>query len=516
MLRLPPVFRVLSLVLLAAPALAAQERIDADAIAHIRAEGFDRSRVLETAVRLSDLNGPRLAGSPGYLSAAATAQQRLREFGVASVRMEPWGRRGLGWEIERFSVEMTVPWYLNLNAIPKGWSTSTAGAVSGAPLLVQIRSDDDLERYRGHLRGRIVMNGALVPVRDRWTVPAVRWTDAQLDSLARLAEPGEPRTYREDSEAWFEALAQRERIERFYRDEGVALIIEGSTNPVALRATGHVSYTTEPRERVPAVVIARSEFNQIVRLLEAGVPVELEAAVRTRFMQQDTLGYNIVAEIPGADRRLRDEVVMLGGHFDSWHVGTGATDNAAGVAVAMEAMRILRAAGLQPRRTVRLALWDGEEQENYHGSLGYVRRHYGDPETMRLLPGHRTLSAYFNVDNGTGRIRGIFAQGNTRVMPVFRELLAPFEDLGAHTVSIANVGSTDHIPFTAVGLPGFQFIQDRLDYFARTHHTSLDVADYLVEDDMKQAAVVLAALVYHVANRDERLPRIPLPARDDP
>jgi carboxypeptidase Q len=492
--------------------LAAQERIDAEAIARIREEGFERSRVLETAIRLSDLNGPRLAGSPGYLRAAAWARAELEGWGVEA-RLEPWGRRGLGWEIERFSVEMTAPYYLKLHAIPKAWSTSTEGAVAGEPLLVRIAGEEDFERYRGRLRGRIVLNGALVPVRDRWTAPAVRWTEAQLDSLARVPAPAGGPTYREDQDEWEAMLAARERIEAFYAEEGVALVVEGSANPVALRVTGHVSYTTDPRGRVPAVVIGRSQFNQLVRMLEAGVPVRLECAVRTRFAAGDSLGYNVIGEIRGSDRRLRSQVVMMGGHLDSWHVGTGATDNAAGVAVVMEAMRILRATGLQPRRTVRVALWDGEEQEDFHGSRGYVRRHFGDPDTGASGPGHGLLSGYFNVDNGTGRIRGIFAQGNRAAAPVFRELLAPFADLDAATVSLAGAGSTDHIPFDAVGLPAFQFIQDRIDYSARTHHTSLDRADYLLEDDLKQAAVVLAALVYHVAMRDERLPREPLPGR---
>jgi carboxypeptidase Q len=499
-------------LLVAAPALHAQERIDHDAIARIRDEGFNRSQVLETALRLSDLNGPRLAGSAGYARAAEWARGTLDAWGLTGARLEPWGRRGAGWEIERFTAEMTAPWYVNLHAIPKAWSTPTPAPVRGTPVLVRIRSEQDFERYRGTLRGRIVLNGALEPVRDRFTVPATRWTQAELDSLARLQDPGEPATYGEDSDGWLEGLARRERIERFLAEEGVALVVEGSTNPVALRASGHVSYTTDPRGRVPALVISRGEFNQVVRLLERDVPVELAVSIHTRFTDADSLGYNVVAELPGTDRRLRDEVVMLGGHLDSWHVGTGATDNAAGVAVAMEAMRILRAAGLQPRRTIRVALWDGEEQEEYHGSMGYVRRHFGDPATLRLLPDHRRLSAYFNLDNGTGRIRGIWAQGNHAAVPIFQQLLAPFADLEATTVSIANVGSTDHIPFQSVGLPGFQFIQDRLDYFARTHHTALDGADYLMEDDMKQAAVVLASLVYHVANRDARLPRGPLPA----
>jgi carboxypeptidase Q len=508
-----PAYRFTLLLLFSlAPAAGAQERVDHDAIARIRDEGFNRSRVLETATLLSDGHGPRLAGSAGYTRAAEWTLGRMRELGVENARLEPWGRRGAGWEIERFSAEMTSPWYLNLNAIPKAWSTPTSGYVTGTPLLVQIRGEQDLERYRGQLRGRIVMNGSVLPIADRWSVPAVRWSEAQLDSLARLTDPGEPASYWDDTEGWLEALAGRERVERFFREEGVALVIEGSANPVALRAAGHVSYTTDPDHRVPALIVSRSEFNQMARQIEAGLPVELRVAIETRFTRTDSLGYNVIGEIPGSDRRLRNQVVMLGGHFDSWHVGTGATDNAAGVAVAIEALRILRATGLQPRRTIRAAFWDGEEQEDYHGSTGYVRTHFGDPETMRLRRGHANLSAYFNIDSGTGRIRGVYTQGNRQVVPIFQALLAPFQDLGAATVSIANTGSTDHMPFNAVGLPGFNLIQDRIDYHARTHHSALDRADYLIEEDLQQAAVVLASLIYHVANRDERLPRGPLPS----
>jgi carboxypeptidase Q len=508
--RLTPVL-LLAIVPLATVA-SAQERIDHDANARIRDEGFHRSRVLETATMLADGFGPRLAGSPGYDRAARWTLERMTEFGIQNARLEPWGRRGAGWEIERFSAEMTAPWYLNLNAIPKAWSTPTQGEVAGTPVLVQIRNDGDMERYRGQLRGRIVMNGSVVPIADRWTVPASRWTDAQLDSLARLTDPGEPASYLADAGGWFEALEQRERIERFFREEGVALTIEGSANPVALRAAGHISYTTEPRDRVPALIVSRSEFNLLARRVQAELPTELRVSIATRFSQTDSVGYNVVGEISGTDRRLRDQVVMVGGHFDTWHVGTGATDNAAGIAVAIEALRILRATGLQPRRTIRAAFWDGEEQEDYLGSTGYVTRNFGDRNTMRLLPAHARLAAYFNTDSGTGRIRGIYTQGNRAVVPIFQAILAPFADLGAATVSIANVGSTDHIPFQAVGLPGFNLIHDRLDYHTRTHHTALDTGDYLIEEDLQQAAVVLASLLLHVANRDELLPRGPLPA----
>jgi Zn-dependent M28 family amino/carboxypeptidase len=267
---------------------------------------------------------------------------------------------------------------------------------------------------------------------------------------------------------------------------------------------------------VPSFVVDRGDYQRVVNLVENGIPVKLEVSLKTRVLPTDSIGYNVIAEIPGTDPALHDEVVMLGGHFDGYPVGTDATDNAAGSAVAMEVLRILKATGARPRRTIRLALWDGEEHEDYWGSMGYVKKHFGDPETMRLLPAQSKISAYFNFDNGTGRIRGIYMQGNEAVRPIFSALLEPFADLGAATLSIVNKGSTDHMPFTSVGIPAFNFIQDPIDYETRTHHSNRDVAYYLIENDLKQAAVVTASVVLHVANRDGLLPRLPLPSPHTP
>jgi Zn-dependent M28 family amino/carboxypeptidase len=262
---------------------------------------------------------------------------------------------------------------------------------------------------------------------------------------------------------------------------------------------------------VPAMVVAYPDYLRLQHLVERDMAPTLEVNVQTRSERGDSVGYNVIAELPGSDPRLRAQVVMVGGHFDSWTAGTGATDNAAGTAVAMEAVRLLTATGARPRRTIRVALWDGEEHEDYHGSLGYVRRHLGDPESMRLKPAHATVSAYFNFDNGTGRVRGVYLQGNAAVRPIFARFLAPFADLGAGTLTLKNVGSTDHMPFTSVGIPAFTFIQDPIDYEERTHHTNLDVAANLLENDLKQAAVVTAAMLYQTANLDALLPRTPSP-----
>jgi carboxypeptidase Q len=491
----------------------ASERIDDDINSRIRAEETQHSQVLETATMLSDISGPRLAGSSNYMSAARWARDRMMSWGLSNAALEPWGKRGRGWELERFSAEMTAPYYLRISAIPKSWSPPTSSVVAGQPVLVSVRSDSDFVRYRGKLRGAIVMNGGIAAPRNRFALMGERLTDAHLDSLSRMVDPGEPHTYWEDFDGYVIALAARNKVADFFREEGAVAVLEPSRTSDALGAGSFASYATERSGAVPALIVARDHYDRIVRIVQHGVPVRLELSINAHYTSNDSLGYNIVAELPGADPRLSSEVVMVGGHFDSWHAGTGATDNGAGVAVAMEALRVLMTVGARPRRTIRVALWDGEEQEDYFGSKGYVKRHFGDPETMQLLPEHSKLSAYFNVDNGTGKIRGIYLQSNAAVRPIFAAFLEPFRDLGATALTIKNEGGTDHMPFSAVGLPAFEVIQDPIDYETRTHHTNLDVADYLLEDDLKQASIVMASLLYRTASRDDKLPRLPLPAQ---
>jgi carboxypeptidase Q len=481
-------------------------------LARIRDEGFKRSQVLETALGLSDLNGPRLSGSAGYLRAANWARDRLAGWGLAHAALEPWGRRGPSWELDRYSVEMTAPTYLRVNAVPRAWALPTNGVVSGAPVLVRIDSDSDYARYRGTLRGAIVLDGT--PRRfDRAAEPMARFTDGQLDSLTRLTDPGSPHGYWEDYDDFAHSLEARTKLFSFFKREGVAAVLESSWTPGVLRADGFDSYATRIDSAVPTFVVAREHYSRILRLAQRGVPVRLELSLAARFTQTDSLGYDVVAELPGSDPALAPQVVMIGGHLDSWIGGTGATDNAAGCAVAMEVMRMLLAVGAHPRRTVRIGLWDGEEPTaDYSGSVGYVKHHYGDPATVRLLPEHATFDAYFNLDNGSGKIRGLYLQGDSAARPVFARLLAPLADLGAATLTIANTGSTDHISFVGVGLPAFEFIQDPVDYDSRSHHSVLDVGDLLLEDDLEQAAVVMASVVYQTAMLDEHIPRSGLPA----
>jgi carboxypeptidase Q len=472
--------------------------------------------VFETATMLSDGFGPRLAGSPEYRKAAEWARNELASYGLAGATLEPWGkRRGRAWTVDAHSIEMTAPYYARIVAYPKAWSPPTAGVVRGTPMVVNIRADSDLVRYRGQLRGKIILNGAASdparPDPERFEPLARRFGDAELDSMRRITKPGSPEDYWDDAEGYAENVARRQRVAVLLKNEGVAALLEPSRNPNGVGVSGYQAYDSDVSGAVPAFVVQRSDYDRIVNLVNRKIPVTLRLSLSARYLPDDATGYNVVAELPGTDPTLRDEVVMVGGHFDSWTAGTGATDNAAGSAVAMEALRILKSVGAAPRRTIRVALWDGEEHEDYFGSLGYVKKHFGDPETMKLLPAQAKVSAYFNIDHGTGRVRGIYTQANEAVRPIFDQILAPFADVGATTTTLKNEGSTDHMPFVSVGIPAFTFIQDPIDYEPRTHHTNLDVASLLLKDDLTQASVVVASVLYHVANRAELLPRRPLP-----
>ncbi len=496
---------VLSLLLIA-------QAPDTAVLARIRDEGLHRSRVMETAIGLSDLNGSRLAGSSGYRRAAEYAARRMKDWGLTNSGLESWGRHAPSWELDRFSVEMLAPHYLRVSAFPRAWSPATLGVVRGAVTLVQVRADSDFAKYHGKLRGLIVMNGTLTPLRDREASPFNRFSTRDLDSLASLTDPGEPHDFWEDTGDYAAGIARRRNIVAFFKREGAIALLEPSRNQVALGAQGDDGYGTPFHGGLPSFVVGWQHWTQLVRMAQAKQPIRLELSLRAHLVPSDTTGYNVVAELPGSDPALAPQVVMLGGHLDSWASGTGATDNAAGCAIVMEALRILKATDARPRRTIRVALWDGEESgEDYMGSAGYVKRHFGDPVTMQLKPEHAQLSAYYNVDNGSGRLEGIYLQGNAELRDQYAAWLAPLKDLGAATVTIANTGSTDHMSFVSVGLPGFQFITDELDYETRTHHSDFDIAGYLSEDDLKQAAVVVATLAYETAMADDMVKRGALP-----
>lgn len=543
---------VFALLLLGAvPAAApAEENVDLATIHRIKDEAFRGSHVMDHLFYLTDVNGPRLTNSPGFRAAADWSVRQLKDWGVPGARLEKWGTFGRGWSLARFSAHMQAPVYAPLLGIPKAWSAATPGPVTAevvAAPLFSPREDPDrfdlpkvTERIRsytaaqkGKLKGRIVL---IEPARELTppTEPASeRYDDKKLADVAGAPDPFAPpplewpitRLPEEEKKRWqilgaypAEVLwdyvdrldRAYDRLNTFLHDEGAVAVL--STDQ---RGAGGILFAEKgglwaPDAAPPPVwvVLQPEAYYRLARLVERKIPVKVELDVAASFHDDVTDGFNVVAEIPGQKKKA--EVVMLGAHLDSWHSGTGATDNAAGCAVALEAMRILKALALPMDRTVRIALWSGEEQGLY-GSRGYVKEHFGDPVTMTLKPEHAKLAAYFNVDNGTGKIRGVYLQGNDMVRPIFDAWLAPFRDLGATTLTIRNTGGTDHQSFDDLGLAGFQFIQDPLDYGSRTHHSNLDVYDHVVPADLMQASALLASFVYEAATRPEMLPRKPLP-----
>ena len=497
---------------------------DSVVLRRLREETSAHSQVLRTATILSDVFGPRLAGSPNYRAAAEWARGELASYGVASAHLEAWGtRRGRTWTPTRYSVELFAPYYARLVAYPRAWSPATTGVVRGTPvLLTDVRADTDIARYGDRLRGKIVLLGEPPALDTSHVAPMIqRWTTRELDSLARLTDPGAPKDYWEDSgDEYLAHLRARQRVALALGRAGVAVVLTPSLVADAPSVNGYQAYDSDLSGAAPAFVLSRGDYARVVNLVRLArdarqpAPVlALDLATRSIIprTRDDSIGYDVIAELPGDDPTLGQEVVMAGGHFDSWTAGTGATDNAAGAAVVMEALRLLHAVGARPKRTIRIALWDGEEQEEYQGSMGYVRHHFGDPVTMRLLPEQTRISAYFNIDHGAGRIRGIRLQGNAAARPYLERVLAPLADLGATTVTIANRGETDHMPFVAVGIPAFTFLQDPLDYDTRTHHTNADVAASLFPADLQQAALVTAAVLFQTANLPQLLPRLSAP-----
>ncbi|HXF05746.1 MAG TPA: M20/M25/M40 family metallo-hydrolase [Blastocatellia bacterium] len=520
-----------------------QEKVDLDVIAKIKEEGLQRSRYMEILSYLTDVYGPRLTGSPHFKEAAEWARQKFTEWGLQNAHLEPWGPFGRGWSLEGFTLNIIKPRFAPLIGYPKAWSPSTKGTVRGPVVYLDVKSEGDLEKYRGKLKGAIVLIAPERQVSAHFQPQGARLSDERLLALAN-ADPaaGPGRRFQPSPEQRAAQQLEMKKWQLCY-SEGAAVVLEPGRGDGGTIFVGAVTYPVSPdtpfdrRPRpwaqdappaIPQVVVAVEHYNRLVRMINKGVPVELEVGITSQFHDQDLNGYNVIAEIPGTD--LKDEIVMLGAHFDSWHSGTGATDNAAGSAVVMEAVRILQALGIRPRRTIRVALWGGEEQ-GLLGSRAYVAEHFGrriDPQgppgsggsdrsdssaspRFELKPEHERFSAYFNLDNGTGKIRGVYMQGNEAVRPIFRAWLAPFRDMGASTLSLANTGGTDHLSFDAIGLPGFQFIQDPIEYDTRTHHSNMDVYDRIQEEDMKQAAVIMASFVYHAAMRDQKLPRKPLP-----
>ena len=488
----------------------AADTLDLDAIYRIKDEGLQRSKVMEIESYLTDVYGPRLTNSPEIKEAAEYAQKTMREWGLANVHLENWPF-GRGWQSQRFAAAALTPRAYPLIAYPKAWTPGTNGTVTGDAVIAVINEEKDFTTFKGKLRGKFVLGTAMRDVDAHFEAPGHRYTEEELVDVSKQAPAGG----RGRGRGNFGANQEFNRKKtQFWIDEGVAAVLDisrGDGGTLFVQGGGPRDAKEPPSP--PQIVLAVEHYGRIWRTLEKKVPVALQMNVENKFFDTDLNAFNIVGEIPGTDRA--DEVVMIGAHFDSWHTGTGATDNAAGSAVMMEAMRILKTTGVKMRRTVRIGLWSGEEQ-GLLGSNEYVKAHFADPATMQLKAEHAKFAGYFNVDNGTGLIRGVYLQGNEAVAPIFSAWMEPFKNMGMTTLSIRNTGGTDHLSYDAVGLPGFQFIQDEVEYNSRTHHSNMDVYERVQANDMMRNAVIVAAFAYNTANREEKLPRKPLPKPTPP
>ena len=499
------------LALLMLGSLNAQEEVDVVDV--IKKHGLDQSHVMEIASWMTDVYGPRLTGSPMLDKATDWAKSELESWGMSNVHLDEWGPFGRGWQLDGFSMHAMAPTYWPLIAYPKAWSPSVKG--TGEVIYLDIKEEEDIAKYKGQLSGKFVMIDTIRDVKLPFDAMASRHDATTLLNMANAGEPT-PRPRRRNraggfnlNRAIWEMLEVEKPIavlDRSYKGDLGTVFVSGAR-------TGGGSARDKGKEVVPQATLSVEHYNRILRMMDKGVPVTLSIDLTTSYHNEDEMEHNIIAEIPGTD--LKDEVVIFGAHFDSWHTGTGATDNGAGSSVMMEAARILletiKETGIQPRRTLRLALWTGEEQGLF-GSRRYVGEHYADfgesgftPQSIK--PAQANVSAYYNLDNGTGKIRGVYLQGNSAVANIFREWLEPFGDEEAQTLTLRNTGGTDHLPFDAVGIPGFQFIQEPMAYFTRTHHSNMDNWDHLSGDDLSQAATIVATFVWHTSQRDEKLPR---------
>ena len=541
------------------------ERIDLNAIYKIKAaelgdggrgggagrggRGPAREPIMETLYNLTDRYGPRLTNSPQYRAAGDWAVGQLKEWGLSNVHLEPWstvpppapannagpaateadsatadgppaGGRGPArgpipsWQVTGYSGAMIEPAYMPIIGYPQAWSGGTNGVLTGDAMLIEpIQTPADMDKVHGKLKGKIVLIAGNIELPLPTAPLAHRYTDEELNGLVPQTLPaggrgggrGGPNLSPQEQQAF------QRRQTTFWQDEGVLATITASARGQSgtVFASNGSPRTGDPTKNVPALAITAEHYNRIARLLDHNVPVKLSFDIKVDWDTSKTEAFNVIAEIPGTTKP--NELVMVGGHFDSWHMGTGATDNAVGSAVAMEVMRILKTSGLKMDRTVRMALWSGEE-EGELGSQAYVKDHFADTADMKLKPEHAGFAGYFNVDNGTGKIRGIYLQGNEMARPIFEQWFAAVKDLTPGTITIRNTGGTDHQSFDAVGLPGFQFIQDPLDYDTRTHHSNMDVYDRVQQADIEQMAIIEAFFVYNAATRPDKLPRKDLPA----
>ena len=524
-----------------------------ETIAKIKKEGMGKnSQVMKTMSYLTDVIGGRLTNSPNMKRANEWTRDTMAKWGMKNAHLEAWGPFGRGWSLKRFSAEVVAPQSFPVIAYPKAWSPSTKGAVTGKVVQLTYKTEADLEKYKGKLKNAIVFISKPRTLKADFTGFGKRFTDKELLAMANAQDPsinprpgglnippaqikgilaGRALTVKAMNMLIKEGAAVM--VDNSRAGSGGTLFVSGATvagdPPKTLKdlvagSSGAQAWNkASETNMIPQMTMATEDYNRIVRMLKLGEKVRMTVNIQAQYHDDDLMGYNTIAEIPGTDPKLKDEVVMLGGHLDSWHSSTGATDNGAGSAVAMEAARILLATGLKPRRTIRVALWSGEEQGLF-GSQAYVKQHFGEMEGgdffSRLLggklgklqkkPAYYKLSAYYNMDNGTGKFRGVWMQGNSAAAPIFRVWLKPFAKMGASTITLRNTSGTDHLSFDGLGLPGFQFIQDRIEYNTRTHHSNQDNYDRIQPKDMKHNATIMAAFVYQTAMMDGKIPRKPM------
>lgn len=522
----------------------------------IKDEGMNRSKVMDHISYLTDVIGGRLTNSPSMKRANEWTRDTMAKWGMQNAKLVPFGPWGRGWSLKSFSAQVNEPTPFPVIAFPKAWSTSTKGAVTGEVVFLEAPTEEDLMKYKGQLRGKIVLVSNVRKVDADFGGFGTRRTDESLETMAKWAPgtapagpgggPGGPGGFGGgNAETALKNAQAQARRANFFIEEGVAVLVDNSSKgsggtlfvsgasaaskipatnaEIATSRRSAYAKESEPFI-VPQMTMASEDYHRLVRMIKLGVKPKMTVDIQAQYHDEDLMGYNTVAEIPGTDPKLKDEVVMVGAHLDSWHAAGGATDNASGSAVAMEAARIIMASGLKPRRTIRVGLWSGEEQ-GLNGSREYVKQQFGEmrggggfgppqpnatrPELVKAA-NYDKLSVYYNLDNGTGKIRGVYMQGNAAVRPYFEAWLAPFSDLGAKTLTLQNTGGTDHLSFDRIGLPGFQFIQDEIEYSTRTHHSNQDNYDRIQADDMKQAATIMAAFVYQSAMMDEKMPRKPV------
>ena len=500
---------VLPLLLVVSAVFAQNENPDMTMMAKIREEGLNHSQVMEIVFNLTDANGPRLMQSPGYFRAANWAKNKLGSWGLVNANLEAWGKWGKGWELEKFYLAMTAPYYKPVIGFPKTFSKGTDGLAHAELILLDVKDSSGLAAYQGKLKDKMILLRRSDTLALGFQPDATRYNDSDLLKMAAYDPKAAAAPTRSHAmEAFMAAARLLSQVKKMAVQEGaLGILTTGSKNTDGtVFVQNGIPYNADMLPACNDISIAEEDFLTMQRLLEHGIPVTVDLELHSKIYGDDQQGYNVIAEIPGTDKKLKDQLVMIGGHLDSWQGSTGATDNAAGSAVMLEVVRILKAIDFKPRRTIRIALWGGEET-GLHGSKNYVKNHFTDTVTKKYNAAGDKISVYLNLDNGTGKIRGIYLQGNAAARPVFDQWFQPFHDLGASTLTLENTGGTDHLSFDAIGIPAFQFIQDPMEYGSRTHHSNMDSYDHLSASDLKQAATIIAAFVYDAAQREEKIPR---------